>query len=481
MPYVEAIIPHADQLIVADGLSYVRFQGLVFAHSAWTTPNNNVGFPELQANVAILDTNWGSFMPAGAITLRSAHDVTFERNVFLHLGGAGIEIMDSHDVTISGNHFTDISGNAIEFGDRDVTAPPTLNHDCLIANNYVHDTPVEYQGGVGIFVGQAHNITVRNNEIDDLPYTGISIGWGNGVDVSAFAGNHQVHKNLVQRAMKHMCDGGSFYSNAMQSASSVHDNVFLAQQHGGSALYLDQWSAYYSAYNNVIFDNPGAPMSTTARIKSGQFPNLGQKNDVTANYWQDRGLITPPCFTGPVPDVNATPPEQAHDNTTISALNQAPAYILDAAGLEDAYMDIKILPPMPPFQGEYDTNPPWGMLAGIPSPIYTVLTSVGYPAGTIAGAAFDNVGVTSVSVVIRRGTGYCDGTSSDWDGTAWVAACTVALPATFVPGASTTWTLTSTPPLGQMTPGQTYWVYVNLRDAINNASNWVPNTSTVFN
>ena len=251
----------------------------------------------------------------------------------------------SHEITISGNHFTDTSGTAIQFGDLYIGPPEFMNHDSVIKDNYIHDTPVEYQGGIGIVVGIAHGVTISNNELDNLPYTAISVGWGNLVDVSQAAGAHGVHNNLVQRAVNHLCDGGSFYSAGIQDTSYVYDNVFLNQQRGLAALYLDHWSAYYQVYNNVIFDN----LSLTARINPGEFPNQ-QQNNVTANYWQDRGMVTPPCVTTSYPDILVTgPPGQVHDNTVITALNQAPASILDEAGLEDTYEDIKVLPQLPPW------------------------------------------------------------------------------------------------------------------------------------
>ena len=47
----------------------------------------------------------------------------------------------------------------------------------VISNNLIENVADEYHGGVGIFAGYVANTLISHNEVADLPYTGISLGW----------------------------------------------------------------------------------------------------------------------------------------------------------------------------------------------------------------------------------------------------------------------------------------------------------------
>ena len=68
--------------------------------------------------------------------------------------------------------FTDISGNGIELGGVNIVAPTDAQttRDLRIANNHIHDLPVEFHGGVAILMGYVQNGVIANNQIDHTPY-----------------------------------------------------------------------------------------------------------------------------------------------------------------------------------------------------------------------------------------------------------------------------------------------------------------------
>jgi hypothetical protein len=119
---------------------------------------------------------------------------------------------------------------------------------------------------------------------------------------------------------------------------------------------------------------------------------------------------------------------------------------------------------------------PTGTITNISSPRATILTSDGYPLGTIHGTATDVNSVTALWVVIRRGD---QSVCSDWNGSAWapIGDCTAVVP-TFTPGASIEWTLAA-PPANQMLAGS-YTIYLDVINAHGQQSNWVPNTTVVY-
>ena len=53
-----------------------------------------------------------------------------------------------------------------------------INSGNTITDNLIHDVANQYLGGIGIWVGYTQHSTIAHNQIDDVPYTAISIGWG---------------------------------------------------------------------------------------------------------------------------------------------------------------------------------------------------------------------------------------------------------------------------------------------------------------
>jgi hypothetical protein len=55
-----------------------------------------------------------------------------------------------------------------------------VNRDITISNNRIHDLGLEYRGIVSVLTTYVTNATMSHNEVYNLPYTGMSIGYGWG-------------------------------------------------------------------------------------------------------------------------------------------------------------------------------------------------------------------------------------------------------------------------------------------------------------
>jgi hypothetical protein len=119
----------------------VSFQGLEFTYATWMQPSGNDGFVDMQANFTLTGAGASKsqglcqyVQPAGtcpfaawtrepaAVDLTGTENVTFLRNTFDHLGGAGLGLQ--HGVLndlVQGNTVTDVSGIGIMLGAR---SPP---------------------------------------------------------------------------------------------------------------------------------------------------------------------------------------------------------------------------------------------------------------------------------------------------------------------------------------------------------------------
>jgi hypothetical protein len=239
----------------------VSFEGLTFSHATFGAPSTGAGYIEEQADHLLAeggDSYWTLF---ASVSLHHAENVRLERNTFIHLGAEGLALdRGSKRNQVVGNVFTDISASALRIGDVAAPGAPPAEQDCdtVVANNYVHDAAVEYFGGVGIWAGYVAGVRIVHNEVAHTPYTGISLGWGWGID--SYASDNEIAYNDVHDCVGLLLDGASVYTLGPQGAdglrSTVHDN-YLHDDSREHAIYHDEGSAYFEDWNNVIANIAG--------------------------------------------------------------------------------------------------------------------------------------------------------------------------------------------------------------------------------
>jgi hypothetical protein len=346
----------------------LTFAGLQFSYGTWTQPDTTEGFAEMQADWTL--TGAGAAATQGTcsysltpgtcpyaswtrtpanVVLSATHHVTMEGDTFSHLGGAGLDVeYGSQDDVVEGNEFTDIAASAIQLGSTDDPLPADvgagsreIDSNDTIADNYIHDVANEYLGGVGIWQGYAQHATIAHNQIDDVPYTAISIGWAgwhsNVVSPDAdpnVNSDNLIADNLMFNYMQTLGDGGAIYTNGGQ-ANGWGDELVISGNvaYGGTntdfSLYTDTGSKYVNLTNNVVYDQP------VDSFASGGCHTVGHIR-LSDNYFSQLGPLYP-CDA--VIDVVAT-------GTTPVCTNlepdQAPSAMLAAAGIEPAWRSLLV-------------------------------------------------------------------------------------------------------------------------------------------
>jgi Right handed beta helix region len=267
------VAPVLERLVRAAGtldkpIHHIRFSGITFAYATWLRPSGNDGFAEVQANFTFtgprraVSSTWAK--TPGNLTFRAAHHVSLVCNRFTHLGAAGLTFeYGSRDNIIAGNVFTDISATAIQVGDVDDPFPPPNQQSVRnqVVNNHIHDLPVEYHGGVGIWTGFVANTVIAHNKLENLSYSRISNGWG--WSSPSYSAQNRITRNLIHDHMQLLYDGGGIYSNGSQGTSLetgelVEGNVIYNQAHPYGGIYLDDGSRYVTVTNNLIYNTPHA-------------------------------------------------------------------------------------------------------------------------------------------------------------------------------------------------------------------------------
>jgi hypothetical protein len=333
MSKAQVIAPRLEQLLLVKGtldnpVRDMTFNGLTFAHATWLRPSTGMGHPDTQANFiqahyngyyrAEFDYAWVSLngeqvkSPANVV-VDTAHRVTFEKCSFTALGGAGLDVQGgAQDNLISRCRFDDIAGNGIQIGDvtRDDHHPSDPRRivkgnqvlDCLISR-----TGQDYTDSVGVFYGYTVGTVIAHNEIRDIPYTGITGGWGWGM-VDAGGGGYgsaikfktpaagkdnRIEYNHVYQVNQVRDDGGGIYLLGRQPGTVIRGNHIHDSRHG-RGVYLDEGTADVEVYNNLIY-----------RVHGPVHCNNASQNRIATCKIHDN-LTTPPAGVKLVPGMKGS-------------------------------------------------------------------------------------------------------------------------------------------------------------------------------
>lgn len=271
-----------EQLVVLDGANYITFEGITFENTCWNRPLHR-GHVTLQGGFPLLDAYklkekeglpWDSGLenqawverPVSAVSVSNASHVNFTGCRFQHLASTALDYVDGiSDCTIVDNLFEDIGGTAIMAGSfaespREVHRPyENLAHRCQrlrIERNTIHDAANEDWGAVAIGCGYVRDVTIAENVVSHVNYSGICVGWGWTPHYTGMENNHIVG-NKVSDYARQLYDAGGIYTLSNQPNSSIRDNDIsqpakapYATNDRAFCIYLDARTDGFTIENN---------------------------------------------------------------------------------------------------------------------------------------------------------------------------------------------------------------------------------------
>jgi Fibronectin type III domain/Right handed beta helix region len=355
-------VPIWESLVSGHGtpknpLHNIVFSGLQFSYATWLFPSSGEGFSEIQANYLVTGEDGysaqglDSLVPngkepfgawtksAGNVSFSYDRDLQFLNDAFVHLGAAGLDLGNgSQSNLVEGCIFTDVSGCGLELGD--VTLPQATDaeatRDNRILNNHIYNIGAEFHGAIGIVVGYAQRTTIQYNQIDHVPYSGISIGWGGWLDkihrpgLANVSRDNLIANNHIFNHMLLLSDGGGIYNQGLTgptlaNGEKIIGNVVHDQFGSGHGIYTDNGSGMMTIKSNVFYhpnhDNWAAPRADYRDNKNGKERT---PFDVEENYWQGNSY-------------HSQGDQIVKGNHLITELLQAPLDILTNAGIRPGF------------------------------------------------------------------------------------------------------------------------------------------------
>jgi hypothetical protein len=242
----------------------LHFKGLRFEHAGWTLPLG--GYNGLQAGYyGTRYTTDPTYALPLAIQMENTSGVIFEECRLAHTGASGLGFGAGCDRNrVTGCEFYDIGGNGVVVGWRQkCDAPPRRmfengwdkSGDAPQSNDVSHNVvrkcgAVQY-GGAGVFAAFSGYTTIEHNEIYDLPYSGISVGyvWH---DYPTEQHHALVAYNHIHNVMMTLHDGAGIYILGFQPGTRIINNL-VHDVPGGTGLYNDGVSANIYYESNLVY------------------------------------------------------------------------------------------------------------------------------------------------------------------------------------------------------------------------------------
>ena len=295
-PYKGETITHAtapavETLVNVEGtldnpVSNVRFENVAFEYSTFMRPSLMGNVP-LQAGMYLtdgyklrpqmirpdrnhkLDNQGWLGRPSSAVVVSAANNIDFIGCRFENLASSGLDYEWGTDGGIIEDClFTNIGGNAIVAGSFSPAAHEThipynpadqreVCSNLRIYNNIVRDVTNEDWGTVGILAGYVKGIHIEHNDISDVSYSGISLGWGWTSSINCMH-NNEVHRNHIYNYGKHMYDVAGIYTLGAQPKTFITENsvhsiftpTYVHDPNHWFYLYTDEGSAFMTVKDN---------------------------------------------------------------------------------------------------------------------------------------------------------------------------------------------------------------------------------------
>lgn len=402
----EIILPKVQSLVDVQGtlkkpVHDIAFSGITFSHSTWMEPSSSDGLIEGQAGFRMVGEGNPTFdstrlhwkKTPGAVNVGFSRGISFEDSVFTHLGAVGLNLnTGSQKTTITGNVFTDVAGTGIQIGGTDIVDhhpddKRQITKDTTVRNNLIHDVATNYRGSVAILAGYTDHTVIEHNRVRDLPYSGISVGWGWGLTDKGGNTSYPtnggitpyttdtpsretiVRYNHISNIMRSQADGGAIYTLSRSPESEVSNNLITdIPDHAYGAIYHDESSRYFRNFNNAFCN-----IAFQWMLINRGFDLDVQRNITTTERYGNQG---------------GSGNTLVANNTTVPSCEQLPANVVQNAGLEPAY---RHLDPQPAATDTTAPTAPTGVTATAHFP---TVADISWTAST------DDVGVTGYSIFV---------------------------------------------------------------------------------
>lgn len=281
-------VPQTENLISVNGGAQSTPQGVVvkdltLANTNWNYANQN-DYLDGQAGI------YASYDGAGGVTesanrapacvyTQYAKDICIYACTVKNTGAYGIDLgVGTKDAkiinctvkncatsAINAGYYGEKYRAGISYAEGFATAAPygyapateeEITENITVENNLIQHVGISFKGGsTGIVGGYLRNIDILHNELNDISYSGVAIGWGweSPLQINC---NVNINYNRITDVMNHLpYDGAPIYLLGKQEVTLEGSHIignYIEVENGLGGIYFDNSSSCYTLKDNVI-------------------------------------------------------------------------------------------------------------------------------------------------------------------------------------------------------------------------------------
>ncbi|MDP6637185.1 MAG: right-handed parallel beta-helix repeat-containing protein [Phycisphaerae bacterium] len=309
---MDMLAPAARQLVVIAGdakakrpVQYVTFRGLSFQHAQYPMGVYDVAknwpdkalkvYPDWPKEFAPGYTDSQAAPLAGqAIELTDANHIAFENCRITHCGAYAIKIGRRCNYNrIVSCDMQDLGGGGVLIGmDVRTVAGRAPSSDAPshneVVNSVIKRCSLVHPSAVGVWIAQSRYNRIAHNEIADIGYAGVHLGWTWG-RAPNYTDHNIIEANDIHHVMRDLADAGGLYSlgvleGCVYRANYIHD-IKRAEGAVGAptdGIFLDQGSKSLLVERNVIRN---AGPSVVRFNQSRREDHTWKDNDFGTGHW----------------------------------------------------------------------------------------------------------------------------------------------------------------------------------------------------
>ncbi len=236
----------------------LAFENIQFKYGAWNEVSKTGMLSNQADNLRETKNPTAMMQMPSQVRVECADNIAFRGCVFACLGSTALSMPNAvSNAVIDGNVFKDISGLAISVGhfkhDKNIKADQARPTKIDITNNVIRRIGLEYRCAPAINAYYVSYVRIMHNDIQDVPYTGISLGWGWGQDIKECT-NNLIAYNKIVNVTNPTHDGAHIYTLSPNYTTYINNNWCVGSGDIRGGIYADEGSAHMYIFHNVVED-----------------------------------------------------------------------------------------------------------------------------------------------------------------------------------------------------------------------------------